>query len=101
MKKEEIQENLEEKQLDENFLRNIVITLSSKPEDIKISRKIDELGVLLTLNMSKEDLPRIIGKEGQTVKAIRSLLRVLGYIQKTRINLKIEIPEEDKITKEK
>ena len=92
--------NIEEKQVDEKFLEFIVKTLVCNKDDIIITRKVDELGVLLSLKMSKDDLPRIIGKDGQTAKAIRLLLRVLGYVQKTRINLKIEIPEEDQIKKE-
>lgn len=91
----------EEKQVDEKFLDFIVKTLVSKETEIEIKRTVDELGVLLSLKVNKDDLPRIIGKEGQTAKAIRLLLRVLGYTQKTRINLKIEIPEKDQIKKDK
>ncbi len=89
-----------EKHIEQEFLEYIIKTLVSDKEKVAIERTVDELGVLLTLNVAPEDLPRVIGKGGQTAKAIRLLLRVLGYIQKIRVNLKINIPEEVQIKKE-
>ena len=50
------------------------------------------MGVLLELTVAPEDMGKIIGKDGQTAKAIRTLLRVLGAQINARINLKIIEP---------
>ena len=82
-----------EKIPDKDFLEFIVKTLVDNPEDVKIERKVDEMGVLLNLNLNKEDMGQIIGREGSTVRAIRTLLRIIGLKNHARVNLKIEEPE--------
>ena len=82
-----------DKNTEKDFLEYVVTTLVDHPEDVKIDRKVDEMGVLLTLNLHKEDMGQIIGREGSTVKAIRTLLRIIGLKNHARVNLKIEEPE--------
>ena len=78
---------------DEEFLEHIVKSLVDHPEDVKISRRVDEMGVLLTLKLHSEDMGQIIGKGGATARAIRSLVRIVGLRNNARVNLKIEEPE--------
>lgn len=63
------------------------------PDDVKIKRTVDEMGVLLTLSVHKDDMGKIIGRSGATAKAIRTILRVVGMKNEARVNLKIEEPE--------
>ena len=51
------------------------------------------MGVLITLHLNAEDMGQVIGRMGQTAKAIRTLLRVVGAKHKARVNLKIYEPE--------
>lgn len=90
-----------EKELDQQFVESIVKQLVSKPDKVETARKIDELGVLIELYVDKEDMGAIIGKEGKTAKAIRTLLRVMGAKNDARINLKIVEPDRDDSTEEK
>lgn len=78
---------------DLNFVEFIVKQMVSKPEDVEVTRSVDEMGVLITLKVAKEDMGRIIGKNGQTAKAIRVLLRVVGSKNNARVNLKIIEPD--------
>lgn len=78
---------------DEEFLNYVVKALVDHPADVKISRKVDEMGVLLTMSVNGEDMGKIIGRQGNTAKAIRTLLRVIGMKNNSRVNLKIEEPE--------
>ncbi len=78
---------------DQQFLDYVVKALVDKPADVKISRKVDEMGVLLTMSVNGEDMGKIIGRQGNTAKAIRTLLRVIGMKNNSRVNLKIEEPE--------
>ena len=79
--------------IDEEFLEYVIKALVDNPEDVKISRKVDEMGVLLSLKVNPEDMGQIIGKAGSTARAIRSLVRSVGLNNHARVNLKIEEPE--------
>lgn len=75
--------------IDQQFVEYIVKSLVSKPEAVKIERRIDEKGVLLELTVDPEDLGRVIGKRGATAQSLRTLLRALGTKNDARYNLKI------------
>jgi predicted RNA-binding protein YlqC (UPF0109 family) len=83
----------EKKVADQDFLEFIVKSLVDHPEDVKIDRKVDEMGVLLSLKVNPEDMGVIIGRAGATARAIRSLVRIVGLKNHARVNLKIEEPE--------
>lgn len=75
------------------FLDQLIKLIVTNPGEVEISRSVDDLGVLITLKVSKDDMGRIIGKDGQTAKAIRTLLRVIGSRNNQRVNMKILEPE--------
>lgn len=81
------------KEVDKEFLEYVVKALVDHPDDVKITRKVDEMGVLLTLRVHTEDMGQIVGKAGSTAKAIRGLVRIIGLKNHARVNLKIEEPE--------
>lgn len=83
-------------ELDQEFLDYVVRTLVDNPDKVKISRDVDEMGVLLSLEVDTKDLGQVIGRQGQTAKAIRTLLRVVGAKNQARVNLKIIEPEGSK-----
>ncbi len=78
---------------DAQFLDYIVRGLVDHPESVKINRTVDEMGVLLSLDVHPDDMGKIIGRMGNTAKAIRILLRVVGMKNNARVNLKINEPE--------
>lgn len=78
---------------DGQFLEYVVKSLVDSPNDVKINRTVDEMGVLLTLSVNPVDMGKIIGRTGNTAKAIRTLLRVVGMKNNARVNLKINEPE--------
>jgi hypothetical protein len=78
---------------DQKFLEFVVKSIVDNPDDVKIERKVDEMGVLLTLRVNARDMGQVVGREGSTAKAIRSLLRIVGIKSNARVNLKIEEPE--------
>jgi predicted RNA-binding protein YlqC (UPF0109 family) len=78
---------------DSQFLDYVVKALVDNPNDVKINRTVDEMGVLMTLSVNPEDMGKIIGRQGNTAKAIRTLLRVVGMKNNARVNLKINEPE--------
>ena len=78
---------------DQAFVEFVVKELVNNPDDVKVERKIDEMGVLITLDVNPQDMGMIIGREGATAKALRTLLRVIGARNNARVNLKINEPE--------
>ena len=71
------------------FLKFILEWLVENKEDIDIVRTEDELGVLLTVKVNKDDMWLVIWKWGNTVNSLRSLLKVLWLKIWKRVNLKI------------
>lgn len=79
-------------QQDQQFLDYVIKALVDNPNEVKINRTVDEMGVLLTLEVGAADMGKIIGRQGNTAKAIRTLLRVVGMKNNSRVNLKINEP---------
>ena len=80
-------------QQDQQFLDYVIKALVDNPNEVKINRTVDEMGVLMTLEVNAADMGKIIGRSGNTAKAIRTLLRVVGMKNNSRVNLKINEPE--------
>ena len=78
---------------DQQFLEYVIKALVDNPNDVKIARTVDEMGVLMTLEVNAADMGKVIGRSGNTAKAIRTLLRVVGMKNNSRVNLKINEPE--------
>lgn len=78
---------------DAEFIEQVVKMLVDNPDDVKVDRKVDEMGVLVTLDVNPADMGMVIGREGATAKALRTLLRVIGARNNARVNLKINEPE--------
>lgn len=78
---------------DQQFVEDVVKAIVDNPDNVKTERTIDERGVLISLFVDPADMGKIIGKDGKTAKAIRTLLRVMGAKENARLNLKIVEPE--------
>lgn len=82
-----------DKAADQEFLEFIVKHLVDHPDDVRVERKVDEMGVLLSLKVNPEDMGAVIGRGGETARAIRNLVRIVGLKNHARVNLRIEEPE--------
>ncbi len=78
---------------DQEFVQYVVEALVDNPDKVKVERRVDEMGVLITLDVDATDMGKIIGRDGATAKALRTLLRVVGMKNNARVNLKINEPE--------
>ena len=79
--------------IDQEFVEYVIKSIVDHPEDVKTERQIDEMGVLLTLKVNPEDMGQVIGRQGGTARAIRTLLRVI-------VNFKIEEPVGGRVIRE-
>jgi len=78
---------------DQEFIEFVIKAIVNNPDDVKTERIVDERGVLITLHINQADMGYVIGRQGQTAKAVRTLLRVVGAKNHARVNLKINEPE--------
>ncbi len=83
---------------DKDFILYFVQQVVTNPDEVVVDRIVDEMGVLITLKVAKEDMGKVIGKNGQTAKALRVLLRVIGSKHNARVNLKIIEPDGSEVT---
>lgn len=78
---------------DQQFIEYVVKSIVNHPEDVKTERTVDERGVLITLHINQEDMGYVIGRQGQTARALRILLKIVGAKENARVNLKVYEPE--------
>lgn len=81
------------KEKDQEFVEYIVRGIVNHPDDVNTERTVDERGVLITLHINQEDMGYVIGRQGQTARSIRTLLKIVGAKNNARVNLKIYEPE--------
>ena len=82
-----------EKYNDQEFVEMLVRAIVNHPDDVRTDRIVDERGVLITLHINPEDMGYVIGRQGQTARSIRTLLKIVGAKENARVNLKIYEPE--------
>ena len=82
---------------DRDFVEYLVKQLVNKPEEVEVTRKVDEMGVLIEVKVNPEDMGLLIGRAGSTAKAVRTLARIIGMRNNARVNLRIEEPEGGRI----
>ena len=65
----------------------MISALVGEPDQVEVSENSDGKNVRLGVRVAESDMGRIIGREGRTVKAIRSILYVAGQKQNKRFQL--------------
>ncbi len=81
---------------DQQFVEYVVKAIVNNPNDVRTERTVDERGVLITLFINPADMGYVIGRQGQTARSVRTLLRIVGAKSNARVNLKIYEPEESR-----
>lgn len=74
------------------FLHYVLDSICEDKDQLNIEAQRDDLGILLTVQVSDRDMGKLIGKGGQTIKALRTLLRIVGGNANERVNLKVLEP---------
>lgn len=82
-----------------DYLQGIVQPLLSEPNLLEILESKDDLGVLLSLRVSPVDMGSIVGKGGETARAIRQIIRVFGARNKARVSVRFLEPKGGRFVK--
>ena len=77
---------------DQELLQNIVCELVNVPEDVRIEKTIDDMGILLTLHVNPRDMGVLLGRKGETITAIRKIMKPVGFKHGSRISIKVHDP---------
>jgi hypothetical protein len=67
----------------------IARALVDKPDEVAVAEISGEQTVVLELRVAKEDLGKVIGKQGRTVKAMRAILSAASSKVRKRAELEI------------
>jgi predicted RNA-binding protein YlqC (UPF0109 family) len=73
------------KQLVETVCKSLV----DNPDEVKVTQIDGEQTTILELRVHQTDLGKVIGKQGRTARAIRTILAAAGMKQRRRFNLEI------------
>lgn len=79
------------------YTEAIIKPLLGRPEQLRVNLTTDEMGTLVTVSVAPTDMGRVIGKNGETAKAIRHLVKCVGVLNKTYAALKINEPEKPNV----
>lgn len=77
---------------DSALLEQIIKAIVNKPDSVEIERKVDEMGVLLIVRLDDKDAGTLIGKGGETIAAIRRIMKLVGIKANARVNIKLDVP---------
>lgn len=77
----------------QEFIQTVLRMLVEDKDQLVVEARADELGILITVKVSERDMGKLIGKSGQTIKSVRTLLRVIGGASNERVNLKVLEPD--------
>jgi hypothetical protein len=81
-------EALEERSM-KTLVEYIVKALVDDPDQIMIAERTGRNTTIIELAVAKEDIGKVIGKEGRTINAIRTILNAAGASQKKRVVLEV------------
>lgn len=79
-----------------DLLNFIVTNLVTKPETVLVEEQKEDGNINLNLTVDPSDMGIIIGKNGQTIRAIRKLLTVRAIAENVRVNLQLTEPPASK-----
>lgn len=78
---------------DQSLLESILRAIVNHPDEVQVIRHVDEMGVLLSAKLGEGDAGVVIGKDGRAIKAIRSVMNLVGRRSKARVSVRLDVPD--------
>ncbi len=76
-----------------DFLEYLAKSIVKFPEDVKVEHSTDTAGQdILILSVHKDDMALVIGKEGKTIKSLRTLVKAKAAKEDRRVNVELSEP---------
>lgn len=73
-------------------LETLLEVLVTDPKSIKVEEEKTDNNILLRVSVAKEDMGRVIGKDGKIIQALRSLLKVKAIKDGKRVEISLVEP---------
>ena len=70
------------------ILETIVLNIVENKNNVEVLEKIEETARVYEVKVEKEDMGKIIGKQGKVAQAIRTLIKSIGAKEKKKIVVK-------------
>ena len=70
-----------------NLVEMIAKALVDKPQDVQVSESTGDTGMLITLQVSKDDMGKVIGKQGRIARALRTVLKAVAIKRNTMVTV--------------
>ena len=70
------------------ILETIVLNIVENKNNVEVLEKIEETAIVYEVKVEKEDMGKIIGKQGKVAQAIRTLIKFIGAKEKKKIVVK-------------
>ena len=74
----------------EDLLTTIVTAIVSNPEAVAIDSETVDTSITFTITADKEDIGKIIGKNGKTINAIRSIVKILAMQENKWVSIEVQ-----------
>jgi predicted RNA-binding protein YlqC (UPF0109 family) len=71
------------------LVETVCKSLVDNPDQVQVTQIDGEQTTILELRVAPSDLGKVIGKQGRTARAIRTILAAAGMKQRRRYNLEI------------
>ncbi|MFN3698649.1 MAG: KH domain-containing protein [Dictyoglomus sp.] len=71
------------------LLEYIIKAIVQKPEEVEVREVEGTKSVILEVKVAPEDRGRVIGKQGQTVKALQTIIRVAGLKKGKKVVIEV------------
>lgn len=70
-------------------LHYIVTSIVENPDAVSIDETEQDDMTVFTVTVSKEDMGKVIGKEGKVIRSIRNVMKVKAMKENKRINISL------------
>lgn len=76
-----------------SLLNFILVNIVDQPEKVSVNEETDSYGgSVLKINVAQEDMGKVIGKSGKTIRALRNLVKALSI--KNSVHTTVTLTEE-------
>lgn len=72
------------------LVETIAKALVDSPDQVVVTEKKSDKGILITLTVAKEDIGKVIGKQGRVANAIRAVVRAASMRDGVHVMVDIE-----------
>jgi hypothetical protein len=77
----------------QELLETIITKIVDNKDAVKVTKSIDEMGALYTVDIDQRDAGMVIGRSGATINAIRDVIRTVAGKNKSAAAIKLNVPD--------